>query len=60
VLLHRGRSSKPLPDVSLRAKSRSLELQFPAGWLEDHPLTLADLEAEADYLKAIGFRLKFG
>ena len=30
VLLHRGRSPQPLPDVQLRAKGRSLELEFPA------------------------------
>jgi exopolyphosphatase/guanosine-5'-triphosphate,3'-diphosphate pyrophosphatase len=35
-----------------------LELRFPAGWLDEHPLTRADLEAEARYLKKAGFRLE--
>jgi exopolyphosphatase/guanosine-5'-triphosphate,3'-diphosphate pyrophosphatase len=59
VLLHRSRSATALPSLGLRAKSKGLDLQFPAGWLDAHPLTLADLEAEADYLKSIGLRLKF-
>jgi exopolyphosphatase/guanosine-5'-triphosphate,3'-diphosphate pyrophosphatase len=58
VLLHRGRSPVALPKIELRAKARTLEMQFPKGWLDDHPLTAADLEHEIDYLKAAGFRLK--
>jgi exopolyphosphatase/guanosine-5'-triphosphate,3'-diphosphate pyrophosphatase len=58
VLLHRGRSPSALPKIELKASARSLELTFPKGWLEEHPLTAADLEREIDYLKAAGFRLK--
>jgi hypothetical protein len=29
----------------------------PAEWLDTNPLTLADLELEADYLGAAGFQL---
>lgn len=29
-----------------------------AGWLDDHPLTAADLELETEYLKSAGFKLK--
>jgi exopolyphosphatase/guanosine-5'-triphosphate,3'-diphosphate pyrophosphatase len=58
VLLHRGRSSAALPKIGLHAKGRSLELTFPSGWIEDYPLTMADLENEAEYLKSTGFRLK--
>ena len=58
VLLHRGRSPIALPALELRAKARSLEIEFPKGWLDDHPLTEADLEYEVDYLKAVGFKLK--
>ncbi|MES1196147.1 MAG: Ppx/GppA phosphatase family protein, partial [Steroidobacter sp.] len=59
VLLHRGRSAVALPTIKLKARTRSLELEFPSRWLDDHPLTLADLEQEADFLKAVGFKLKF-
>lgn len=59
VLLHRGRSAAALPLVKLKARARSLELEFPPRWLDDHPLTLADFEQEAEFLKAVGFKLKF-
>jgi len=59
VLLHRGRSAVPLPEMKLTARLRVLELKFPTRWLEDHALTLADLEQEAEFLKAVGFKLKF-
>jgi len=58
VLLHRGRSSAAPPKIELAAKGRALEIQFPKGWLDDHPLTAADLEQEVDFLKGAGFRLK--
>jgi exopolyphosphatase/guanosine-5'-triphosphate,3'-diphosphate pyrophosphatase len=36
-----------------------LELEFPKEWLDTHPLTAADLEQEVDYLKGVGFKLRF-
>lgn len=59
VLLHRGRSPQPLPDVKLRVKGRVLNLELPARWMKEHPLTLEDLEQERQYLKEAGFRLNF-
>jgi exopolyphosphatase/guanosine-5'-triphosphate,3'-diphosphate pyrophosphatase len=58
VLLHRGRSAVALPHIKLNAKGRALELQFPRDWIEEHPLTAADLDQEVEHLKAAGFRLK--
>jgi exopolyphosphatase/guanosine-5'-triphosphate,3'-diphosphate pyrophosphatase len=58
VLLHRGRSPAALPPIALTAGSKSLELRFPARWLNDHPLTSADLQQEVDYLRAAGVRLR--
>jgi exopolyphosphatase/guanosine-5'-triphosphate,3'-diphosphate pyrophosphatase len=58
VLLHRGRGPRALPAIELRAKARALELKFPKGWLEAHPLTAVDLEQEVEYLRATGFRLR--
>src|SRR5882757_9307960 len=58
VLLHRGRNSTALPPMELSATPKSLEVQFPARWLKDHPLTSADLQQELDYLRASGFRLR--
>jgi exopolyphosphatase/guanosine-5'-triphosphate,3'-diphosphate pyrophosphatase len=58
VLLHRGRSPEALPPITLAAGSKSLEAHFPARWLNDHPLTSADLQQEVDYLRAAGVRLR--
>jgi exopolyphosphatase / guanosine-5'-triphosphate,3'-diphosphate pyrophosphatase len=58
VLLHRGRSATALPKLELQAKGRSLEVVFPKGWLDAHPLTATDLENEIEYLKAGTFRLR--
>lgn len=57
VLLHRGRSATAL-SLELNAKGRSLEIVFPKGWLDAHPLTATDLENEIEYLKAGNFRLR--
>lgn len=58
VLLHRGRSAEALPKIDLQPKGRALEIVFPRGWLDTHPLTAADLENEIEYLKASNFRLR--
>jgi exopolyphosphatase/guanosine-5'-triphosphate,3'-diphosphate pyrophosphatase len=58
VLLHRGRSASASPKIELQAKGRALDLFFPKGWLDDRPLTAADLEQEVEHLKAIGFKLR--
>jgi exopolyphosphatase/guanosine-5'-triphosphate,3'-diphosphate pyrophosphatase len=39
-------------------KARALDITFPKGWLDTHPLTAADMENEIEYLKAVGFRLR--
>jgi exopolyphosphatase/guanosine-5'-triphosphate,3'-diphosphate pyrophosphatase len=59
VLLHRGRSPQPLPEVFLRVKGRNLTLELPQRWMREHPLTLEDLAQERQYLKEVGFRLSF-
>jgi exopolyphosphatase/guanosine-5'-triphosphate,3'-diphosphate pyrophosphatase len=58
VLLHRGRGPRSLPQIALDADEHSLQVRFPAGWLAAQPLTQADLEQEAETLRAAGFRLR--
>jgi exopolyphosphatase/guanosine-5'-triphosphate,3'-diphosphate pyrophosphatase len=58
VLLNRGRSTVALPRIELTAQNGSLDMHFPAGWLDDHALTDADLQSEIEHLKAVGFRLR--
>ncbi|MGB5247787.1 MAG: Ppx/GppA phosphatase family protein [Woeseia sp.] len=57
VLLNRSRSSETLPEIELKTNDQSILLTFPGAWLNDNPLTLADLQREYEYLKAIGYTL---
>ncbi len=56
VLLHRSRTD--VADVTVAGTRRCLEVRFPAGWLEAHPLTQADLQEEAAFLAAGSFELR--
>ena len=60
VLLHRSHSTVMLPSIKLRAKAYELELSFPQNWLEEHPLTRADLAKEVGLLQALDYRLIYG
>jgi len=57
VLLHRGRGSTLSSDVIAHADGQRLELTFSEGWLDEHPLTKADLKQEQAWLKSIGVKL---
>jgi len=59
VLLNRSRSSKEIPLPELSVGKGSLELVFDPVWLADNRLTRADLKRERDYLKAVGYSLRF-
>jgi len=48
-----------LPDFGVQADDVSLTLGFPAGWLQDHPLTLSELEQEQAYLGKLGIELSY-
>ena len=56
-LLNRSRKPGVVPAFRLSAKGDALSLCMPSGWLEHNPLTRADLEREAEHLKAAGHRL---
>jgi exopolyphosphatase/guanosine-5'-triphosphate,3'-diphosphate pyrophosphatase len=56
--LHRSRHAAPLPPVQLNAQGDLLQLRFPEGWFDSHPLTRADLEQEGEFLKAAGIKLE--
>lgn len=59
ALLHRSRSAEPLPDFTLVGGKKHLALRMPPGWLQEHPLTRADLQREARHLAQIGVMLEF-
>ncbi|AHE98530.1 exopolyphosphatase [Thioalkalivibrio paradoxus ARh 1] len=60
VLLHRSRNDQPVPLQAVRVERREITLEFGAGWLSEHPLTVTDLEQEAVQLDPLGFTLRFG
>jgi exopolyphosphatase/guanosine-5'-triphosphate,3'-diphosphate pyrophosphatase len=47
-----------LPNFTITAREKSLSLAFPARWLQDHPLTAGELEAEQAVLGKVGLKLK--
>lgn len=57
ILFHHIRGIQEMPEVAFVAGPRSLEAIFPAGWLAANPLTQADIEAEAQWLARVGYRL---
>jgi exopolyphosphatase/guanosine-5'-triphosphate,3'-diphosphate pyrophosphatase len=59
VLLHRGRSPQRKPRLGIMAEKNNIILSFPTDWLEEHPLTTAELEREAKYLDSAGYFLSY-
>jgi len=59
VLLNRSRSTRELPAIGFAVSGESIELTFPAGWLTENPLTVADLSREKKALADAGFELTF-
>ena len=55
--LHHARCDEATPAMKLKAEGNTLALAFPEGWLDEHPLTLADLEQEQEYFQAAGCEL---
>ncbi len=60
VLMHRGRSASGKPMLLLDANNDDVRVNIPTDWLENHPLTRAELEEEAERLQAAGYRMRLG
>jgi exopolyphosphatase/guanosine-5'-triphosphate,3'-diphosphate pyrophosphatase len=58
VLFHRGRNADAPKIVKFTASGRELSIEFKQDWLVENPLTLADLQQEQEWLKAIGIKLE--
>lgn len=58
-LLHRSHRPTTLPAITLALVENRLILRFPENWLEEHPLTSADLEQEAEYLRGVDCNLDY-
>ena len=50
VLMQHARAHEPPPPFRFQARGNRLDVLLPAEWLDGHPLTLADLNSEAEYL----------
>lgn len=60
VLFHRGRKTKLSSPVTAAVENGyQLKLRFASEWLEQNPLTEADLKQEQSWLKLIGIKLSF-
>ena len=59
VLLNRSRKPSDIPPVRLSAGRRNLALEFDEAWLADNPLTVTDLEREAEFLQQVHYTLSF-
>jgi exopolyphosphatase/guanosine-5'-triphosphate,3'-diphosphate pyrophosphatase len=57
VLLNIKRQDDILPSMDITAKDGSLHLTFPVDWLATKPIFRADLESEANYIKALDLKL---
>jgi len=55
--IHRRRSPRPSPEVNIIVSNRKVVLSFPGNWLDDRPLSRADLEDDARHLEGLGYRL---
>lgn len=58
ILFHHIRGPQQAPACALKAGENSLDLAFPAGWLDSNLLTQADFAQEAEWLKRIDFELR--
>ena len=58
VVLNRSRTYTLTPRLNIAIKSEAIVINFPAEWSNSHPLTEADLQTEADYLKVADIKLK--
>lgn len=59
ILLHRSRSDDLIPPIKTSANNETIHVCFPENWLQDNPLTQADLELEKKYLKQAGLKLEY-
>ncbi|MBP6057180.1 MAG: exopolyphosphatase [Nitrosomonas sp.] len=59
VVLHRSRSNSSLPEMRISVNKNRVDLDFPPGWLDKHPLTFVDLSTEQGFLQAADIKLLF-
>jgi exopolyphosphatase/guanosine-5'-triphosphate,3'-diphosphate pyrophosphatase len=59
ILLHHDRKEGDMPIFTLKADNKTLHAEFLPEWLDGRPLTLANLQREAESLVVDGYTLTF-
>lgn len=59
IILHRTRNPDRVPEVSASGDINMLRIDFPAGWLDSHPMVSHDLSQERNKLSSAGIQLTF-
>jgi exopolyphosphatase/guanosine-5'-triphosphate,3'-diphosphate pyrophosphatase len=54
----RTREDGAIPDVGVELDGSRVSLALPSDWIDNHPLTIADLEAEIQMLQPTGLQLE--
>jgi len=54
----RTREDEAIPEFTIKLESSRVRLVLSSGWMENHPLTIADLEYEIQALQSIGLQLE--
>lgn len=57
ILIHRDRIPKNYPPIKISEKEGIITIKFEQKWLEDHPLTEAELDQEQSYLKNLSIKI---
>lgn len=58
VVFNRSRAPKPVVPRKIAIERDRIALRFAEGFAEEHPLTMEDLRAEADMLRAFDLKLR--
>jgi exopolyphosphatase/guanosine-5'-triphosphate,3'-diphosphate pyrophosphatase len=58
ALLHRAREDQPVSQVSVKESPVGFQLEVPAVWLDDNPMTAAALTDEALLWRRIGLKVR--
>lgn len=57
IVFNRARKKALPQELAVSVKKQKVTLLLPRAWLEENPLTLADLETEAGYWQALDYQL---
>ena len=59
ISLQRSRDWDASRRVKIKLKNKTFKVKFPKGYLDNHPLTEADLTHEKHEIARAGYKLKF-